>query len=161
MCNPLDSPHHAKADDSPPFREGVVVDKAAKKGRCLVDVGLRKEVQVEQRITAGMRVTVKMAAATGACRSSRGSRRACASPSRWPLRQVRAGRAKDHDGHARHRQDGRHDRCVQVEQRITADRCVCMVHSSMYVLQSFLFASRKDAAVPSYHRSAIVQNTAV
>ena len=65
MCNPLDCLHHAKTSDTPPYREGVVIDKPAKKGRCLVDVGLHKEVSVEQKIQPGMRVTVKMDDAKG------------------------------------------------------------------------------------------------
>ena len=43
VCNPLDCLHHAKTSDTPPYREGVVIDKPAKKGRCLVDVGLHKD----------------------------------------------------------------------------------------------------------------------
>ena len=65
VCNPLDCLHHAKTSDTPPYREGVVIDKPAKKGRCLVDVGLHKEVSVEQKIQPGMRVTVKMDDAKG------------------------------------------------------------------------------------------------
>ena len=60
VCNPLDTPHHAKATDTPPYREGVVLNKPAREGRSLVDVGLQKEVEADQAIQAGMRVTLKM-----------------------------------------------------------------------------------------------------
>ena len=43
LLNPLDAPHHMRADDECPFREGVVLDKAVKKGAgSFVDIGKRK-----------------------------------------------------------------------------------------------------------------------
>lgn len=41
--NPLDAPHHMRADDDCPFREGVVLDRTIKKGAgSFVDIGKRK-----------------------------------------------------------------------------------------------------------------------
>ena len=61
VLNPLDSPHHVKADEESPYREGVVLDKPVKHGKgSYVDVGLRKELQCDRQLTAGIRVTVQM-----------------------------------------------------------------------------------------------------
>ncbi|VDM95518.1 unnamed protein product [Thelazia callipaeda] len=64
ILNPLDCPHHLRASDlSIPYREGVVLDKPAKAG-CgpLCDIGLYKEVQINEEVTLepGTRVTVKV-----------------------------------------------------------------------------------------------------
>lgn len=43
LLNPLDAPHHMRADDLCPFREGVVLDRTIKKGAgSFVDIGKRK-----------------------------------------------------------------------------------------------------------------------
>lgn len=43
LLNPLDAPHHMRADDVCPFREGVVLDRTVKKGAgSFVDIGKRK-----------------------------------------------------------------------------------------------------------------------
>lgn len=43
LLNPLDAPHHMRAEDECPFREGVVLDRTVKKGAgSFVDVGKRK-----------------------------------------------------------------------------------------------------------------------
>lgn len=43
LLNPLDAPHHLRADAWNEYREGVVRDKAAKEGKgCYVDIGLQK-----------------------------------------------------------------------------------------------------------------------
>ena len=59
LLNPLDCPHHPKVDEETPYREGVVIDKPAKAGS-FVNVGLLKEVQIDKKITPGLRVTVEM-----------------------------------------------------------------------------------------------------
>ncbi|CAM9498118.1 unnamed protein product [Choristocarpus tenellus] len=43
LLNPLDAPHHVRADERSPFREGVVVDKPVKEmAGSFVEVGMRK-----------------------------------------------------------------------------------------------------------------------
>ncbi|XP_069102729.1 putative methyltransferase C9orf114 homolog isoform X1 [Argopecten irradians] len=61
LLNPLDSPHHMRADEKCYFREGVVLNKpvATDKGS-YVNVGLLKEVQIDKQIQPGVRVTVKL-----------------------------------------------------------------------------------------------------
>ncbi|CAN0518176.1 unnamed protein product, partial [Ectocarpus sp. 8 AP-2014] len=45
LLNPLDAPHHMRADDACPFREGVVLDRTIKKGAgSFVDIGKRKVI---------------------------------------------------------------------------------------------------------------------
>lgn len=47
LLNPLDAPHHMRADDACPFREGVVLDRTIKKGAgSFVDIGKRKVTAV-------------------------------------------------------------------------------------------------------------------
>jgi len=61
LLNPLDCPHHMRANEKAPFREGVVLKRPVKKGRgSFVDCGIDKEVQLDREITAGTRVTVRM-----------------------------------------------------------------------------------------------------
>ena len=67
VLNPLDCPHHVRADQDSLYREGVVVDKPAPvKGQkgSYVNVGLKNDVQIDKRIQPGVRVTVKMASST-------------------------------------------------------------------------------------------------
>ncbi|XP_073397132.1 putative methyltransferase C9orf114 homolog [Dendrobates tinctorius] len=61
LLNPLDSPHHVRIDEESKYREGVVVDRPtkARKGS-FVNCGLRKEVQIDRQLQAGVRVTVQM-----------------------------------------------------------------------------------------------------
>ena len=55
-----------KVDDDMPYREGVVVDRPVKKGSgSFVNVGMRKEVQIDKSIKPGVRVTVKMEDTSG------------------------------------------------------------------------------------------------
>ncbi|XP_028394946.1 putative methyltransferase C9orf114 homolog [Dendronephthya gigantea] len=62
LLNPLDCPHHMRATDMLPFREGIVVNRPVKDGHgSLVNVGLQKEVSIDKRLKAGTRVTVKLA----------------------------------------------------------------------------------------------------
>ena len=61
LLNPLDCPHHMRATDRLPFREGVVVNRPVKDGNgSLVNVGLQKEVSIDKRLKPGTRVTVKL-----------------------------------------------------------------------------------------------------
>ncbi|XP_060578148.1 putative methyltransferase C9orf114 homolog [Ruditapes philippinarum] len=61
VLNPLDSPHHMRANDEALYREGVVVKKHSKEGKgSYVNVGIMKDVQVDKQLVPGVRVTVKM-----------------------------------------------------------------------------------------------------
>ncbi|CAN0292382.1 unnamed protein product, partial [Scytosiphon promiscuus] len=61
LLNPLDAPHHMRADDLCPFREGVVLDRTIKKGAgSFVDIGKRKEARIDRPLDPGVRVTVKL-----------------------------------------------------------------------------------------------------
>lgn len=66
LLNPLDSPHHMRVDDESAYREGLVVDRPVKKGQgSYVNAGLRKEVQVDRNLKAGIRVTVRIDSTEG------------------------------------------------------------------------------------------------
>lgn len=61
LLNPLDCPHHTKAREDSQYREGIVVDKPTKEKKgSFIDVGLQKEVQIDKKLTPGLRVTVEM-----------------------------------------------------------------------------------------------------
>lgn len=61
LLNPLDCPHHMRADEESLYREGLVLNKPIKAGRgSLVNIGLKKEVEVDKIVPHGMRVTVKL-----------------------------------------------------------------------------------------------------
>ncbi|CAI5707989.1 unnamed protein product [Peronospora effusa] len=61
LLNPLDCPHHLRAQEWSVYREGVVTDRPLKeKEGSHVYVGLQREVVVDKRITPGVRVTVKI-----------------------------------------------------------------------------------------------------
>lgn len=61
LLNPLDCPHHMRHNEDSLYREGLVLDKPIKPGRgSLVNVGLKKDVEIDKVISHGMRVTVKM-----------------------------------------------------------------------------------------------------
>ncbi len=50
-----------RIDDESTYREGVVLDRPIKKGDgSFVNIGLRKEIQVDKHLQAGTRVTVKL-----------------------------------------------------------------------------------------------------
>ncbi|KAL5222480.1 hypothetical protein ABZP36_027193 [Zizania latifolia] len=59
LLPPLDAPHHVRKHEWSEFREGVTLDGDRSKGT-LVDVGLSKNVLVEQILEPGKRVTVAM-----------------------------------------------------------------------------------------------------
>ncbi|KAJ6768949.1 CLASS IV SAM-BINDING METHYLTRANSFERASE-RELATED [Salix koriyanagi] len=61
MLPPLDAPHHLRKHEWAPFREGVTLnEKVPNSGETLVDVGLSKNVAVNQVLEPGIRVTVAM-----------------------------------------------------------------------------------------------------
>uniref|UniRef100_A0A8C9U253 28S rRNA (uridine-N(3))-methyltransferase n=1 Tax=Scleropages formosus TaxID=113540 RepID=A0A8C9U253_SCLFO len=61
LLNPLDSPHHMRVDEETEFREGVVLDRPSKPGKgSFVNCGMRKEVQIDKLLQAGLRVTVRL-----------------------------------------------------------------------------------------------------
>ncbi|XP_063209496.1 uncharacterized protein LOC134523914 [Chroicocephalus ridibundus] len=61
LLNPLDSPHHMRVDEDSEYREGVVLDRPTKPGRgSFVNCGMRKEVQIDKQLNAGLRVTVRL-----------------------------------------------------------------------------------------------------
>ena len=61
VLNPLDCPHHVRADQYSPYREGVVLDKPVREGKgSFVNVGLKPEAQIDKKLQAGIRVTVQM-----------------------------------------------------------------------------------------------------
>lgn len=61
MLPPLDAPHHLRKHEWAPFREGVTLkENAPNSVGTLVDVGLNKNVVVDQVLDPGVRVTVAM-----------------------------------------------------------------------------------------------------
>ncbi|XP_062594127.1 putative methyltransferase C9orf114 homolog [Saccostrea cucullata] len=62
ILNPLDSPHHMRAEDEVLYREGVVQNKPVKAGKgSLVNCGLYKQdVQIDKLLQPGIRVTVRI-----------------------------------------------------------------------------------------------------
>lgn len=61
LLNPLDSPHHMRIDEEVEFREGVVLNRLTKPGKgSFVNCGMRKEVQIDKKLQAGLRVTVHL-----------------------------------------------------------------------------------------------------
>ncbi|KAG6766093.1 hypothetical protein POTOM_030159 [Populus tomentosa] len=61
MLPPLDAPHHLRKHEWAPFREGVTLnEKVPNSGETLVDVGLSKNVSINQVLEPGIRVTVAM-----------------------------------------------------------------------------------------------------
>ena len=61
LLNPLDAPHHVRANDCVSFREGIVINHPTKPHKgSYVDCGLQKEVQIDRKLEPGTRVTVRM-----------------------------------------------------------------------------------------------------
>ncbi|XP_067868200.1 putative methyltransferase C9orf114 homolog isoform X2 [Heterodontus francisci] len=61
LLNPLDSPHHMRISEESEYREGVVVERPSKpKNGSFVNCGMRKEVQIDRKLQAGLRVTVQL-----------------------------------------------------------------------------------------------------
>lgn len=60
VLNPTDMPHHLRATEESPFREGVVLDRPPTKNGSLVNVGLPQEVVIDKTLQPGIRVTVHL-----------------------------------------------------------------------------------------------------
>ncbi|KAL1177869.1 hypothetical protein V6Z11_A03G059900 [Gossypium hirsutum] len=61
MLPPLDAPHHLRKHEWAPYREGVTLEeKHTSSVGTVVDVGLDKNVVVDQALGPGKRVTVAM-----------------------------------------------------------------------------------------------------
>ncbi|KAL8100241.1 uncharacterized protein LOC141683359 [Apium graveolens] len=61
MLPPLDAPHHLRKHEWGTYREGVILkEPAANTGLSLADVGLNKNVVIDQVLEPGTRVTVAM-----------------------------------------------------------------------------------------------------
>ena len=61
LMNPLDAPHHLRQDEPSPYREGVVIDRPVREGKgSWVNIGLRKDCQINVRLEVGTRITVKL-----------------------------------------------------------------------------------------------------
>lgn len=66
LMNPLDSPHHLRQDEEFMFREGITTDKPVKKSKgTYVNVGLLREVLIEDSLKPGLRVTVEITSNVG------------------------------------------------------------------------------------------------
>lgn len=61
LLPPLDAPHHLRKHEWGPYREGVTLkEKAPSSGGTLVDVGLNKNIMINEALDPGIRVTVSM-----------------------------------------------------------------------------------------------------
>ena len=61
LMNPLDAPHHLRQDEWSIYREGVVINRPVKNEKgSWVNIGLRKDCQIEIKLAVGTRVTVKI-----------------------------------------------------------------------------------------------------
>jgi len=69
LLNPLDAPHHLRADGISMFREGVTVDRGHLPGQTaindsspgsLVNIGLTKDCKIDRNLKNGVRVTVQI-----------------------------------------------------------------------------------------------------
>ncbi|MQL72414.1 hypothetical protein Taro_004754 [Colocasia esculenta] len=61
LLPPLDAPHHVRKHEWSPFREGVTLEeRPLHSSGTLVNVGLSKNVMVEQILEPGVRVTISM-----------------------------------------------------------------------------------------------------
>nr|GEV27967.1 putative methyltransferase [Tanacetum cinerariifolium] len=61
LLPPLDAPHHLRKHEWAPYREGVtLMQQAPSSASTLVDVGLSKNVVIDQALAPGTRVTVAM-----------------------------------------------------------------------------------------------------
>src|SRR6266404_2761510 len=61
ILNPLDCPHHLRANEVSKFREGVTLDKPVNDDLgSYVDVGLGKDIRIDKHLQPNIRVTVKV-----------------------------------------------------------------------------------------------------
>ena len=61
LMNPLDAPHHLRQDEPSRYREGVIIKRPAKANKgSWANIGLRKDCQVDLKLAAGTRITVRL-----------------------------------------------------------------------------------------------------
>ena len=61
LLNPIDAPHHMRANEDRPYREGIIVDAKSNNGKgSLVHVGTRQYLQIDKCLKPGVRVTRDM-----------------------------------------------------------------------------------------------------
>jgi predicted SPOUT superfamily RNA methylase MTH1 len=62
LLSPIDAPHHVRAEDRSPYREGVVMDrKGGSNGGSLVNCGIRnRPVEIDRVLQPGIRCTVEL-----------------------------------------------------------------------------------------------------
>lgn len=61
LLNPLDAPHHLRANEDSLYREGIVVDQTVKEGRgSYCNIGLKKPCSIQRLLKPGVRVTVQL-----------------------------------------------------------------------------------------------------
>jgi predicted SPOUT superfamily RNA methylase MTH1 len=63
LLNPLDSPHHLRANQDSLYREGIVINrpvKAQDRAAAYVNAGIKSEIKIDRNVQAGVRVTVKL-----------------------------------------------------------------------------------------------------
>jgi predicted SPOUT superfamily RNA methylase MTH1 len=61
IMNPIECDHHLKVEEVGEFREGVVLARPVKDGKgSWVDIGLRREAQMDLRLEPKTRVTLRV-----------------------------------------------------------------------------------------------------
>jgi len=61
LLNPLDTPHHLRQSEECQYREGITTTKPTKSNNeSYVNVGLPKDIKINQKLDPGLRVTVKL-----------------------------------------------------------------------------------------------------
>lgn len=61
LMNPLDTPHHVRANEWSPYREGCVINRPSKADKgSWVNIGIHKDCQIDISLQEGTRVTVKL-----------------------------------------------------------------------------------------------------
>lgn len=61
LLSPLDAPHHVRAEDRSPYREGIVLDKKSDSGNSMANCGVRnRPVEIDRSLKPGIRCTVKI-----------------------------------------------------------------------------------------------------
>ncbi len=61
LMNPLDAPHHLRQTEWSTYREGVVIPRPVRADRgSWVNIGLKKDCQIQEKLAVGTRVTVRI-----------------------------------------------------------------------------------------------------
>jgi len=61
LMNPIDAPHHLRANEWFKYREGVVINRPSKDSRgSWVNIGINKDCQIDMSLQENTRVTVKL-----------------------------------------------------------------------------------------------------